>query len=53
MAGSLFQSNEYWILTHRENQRQKLSRGKYETFNKRLPSVVYANVQDIIFHFQD
>ena len=49
MAGSLFQSNEYWILTHRENQRQKLSRGKYETFNKRLPSFICKCARYIFF----
>ena len=50
-AGSLILSNEYWILTHCESQRQSLSRGKHETFNKWLASIVYANVQEIFSLF--
>ena len=39
-AGSLIQNNEYWILTHCESRRQR-----------RLATIVYANVQDIFFSF--
>ena len=43
--------NDYWTLTQRESQMQKLSRAKYETFNKRLALVLYANMQDIFSLF--
>ena len=49
LAGSHMWSNDYWILTQRESQRQKLSSAKYETFIKRLASVVYVNMQYFSF----
>ena len=38
-------------MTHRESQRQRLSRAKHDTFNRWPASIVYANVQDIFSLF--